>query len=411
MSTRRIGATVIVAACLLLSPRAGVPAEPPLRVATSGDYAPFSYEEENGKLHGLDVEIAERLGRDLGVETRFIRFAWPELERKLADGAFDVAISGITMRADRALIGSYSRPYASTGAVALVSAGSPIHGVADLGRPSIRLAVNAGGHLERVARSRFPAAHLQPTTDNWSLAAAVREGRVDAAITDSAEVRQWMGPGLRVVGPFTYDHKALLLPAVSSPDLAQRIDAWLCERERDGWLPALRARRLGGAAALDAAAMTREAVAALIELRLELMPAVAAAKAKTGLPIEDPGQEERVLGRVRERAGDAADPVVEVFRVLIDMAKSIQRRAPDTTAPQPLDRLRGAIGRVDVQLIRELGRLPPTPALDWRFLLERNLHLLDVEQPEIVRLAGVLAAAATTEQRESANRASTGELR
>jgi cyclohexadienyl dehydratase len=366
-------------------------ANPPLRIATSGDYAPFSYEEESGKLRGLDVEIAERLGQDLGVEIRFVRFAWPELESKLEHGDFDVAMSGVTMRPDRALIGLYTRPYASTGAVALVRAGGPIKSVRDLGRPATRLAVSAGGHLERVARSRFPKALLKPTTDNWSLAEQVKTGAADAAITDSAEVRQWLGPGLRTVGPFTYDHKAFLLPA-SQVQLAERVDAWLVEREQDGWLPSLRGRWLGEWAALNADAMARETVGALIELRLGLMPMVAAAKRGAALPIEDPAQEERVVGRARAQAGDAARHVEGVYRVLIEMAKSVQRQASATTPAQPLDRLRAAIGRVDQQLIGELRHLPQTPAFDWRFLLERNLRPLGIDGPQILRLAGALAA-------------------
>ena len=106
-------------------------ADPSLRVATSGDYAPFSSEEESGKLRGMDIEIAERLGRDLGMETQFVRFAWPDLERKLEGGELDVAISGITMRPDRAVAGLYTRPYALTGAVALARSDGTIRNVAD----------------------------------------------------------------------------------------------------------------------------------------------------------------------------------------------------------------------------------------------------------------------------------------
>jgi cyclohexadienyl dehydratase len=380
--------TVTVAVALLsLLPAAAAP----LRVATSGDYAPFSYEEESGKLGGLDVEIAGRLGRDLGLEVRFVRFAWPELERKLESGEFDVAMSGVTMRPDRALAGLYTRPYATTGAVALVRADGPIENARDLERPSVRVAVNAGGHLERVARGRFPKARLSPTADNWSLAEQVRKGQVDAALTDSAEVRQWMDRGLRAVGPLTYDHKAFLLP-VSQAALADRIDAWLRERERDGWLPSQRARWLGESPALNAEAMDREAVAALIELRLGLMPAVAAAKREAGLPIEDPAQEERVLGGVRGQAGEAAERLEGVYRVLIELAKTVQRQGPGSTPSQPLDRLRAAIGRVDAELIRELRRLPPAPSADWHFLLERNLHPLGIEGPQILLLANTLVA-------------------
>jgi cyclohexadienyl dehydratase len=366
-------------------------ADPSLRVATSGDYAPFSSEEESGKLRGMDIDIAERLGRDLGMEIQFVRFAWPDLERKLEGGELDVAMSGITMRPDRAVAGLYTRPYALTGAVALVRSDGTIRKVADLERPSVRLVVNAGGHLERATRARFPRASVTTTTDNWSLAPQVREGKVDAAITDSAEVRQWLDRSLRALGPFTYDHKAFLLPAAQAA-LAERIDAWLAERERDGWLSELRARWLGDGAALDGRAMAREAVVALVELRLGLMPAVAAAKREAGLALEDPAQEERVLERARAAAGGAASRVEGVYRLLIEMAKSVQRQASAPSAPQPLDRLRAAIARIDDRLVPELRGAPPAAASAWQSILQRNLGAMAIEPAHIVRLANALAA-------------------
>jgi cyclohexadienyl dehydratase len=391
VSTRANARFLAVVVALVALRSAAASASPPLRVATSGDYAPFSYEEESGKLRGLDADIADRLGRDLGFEIRFVRFAWPELDGKLAAGEFDVAMSGITMRPDRAVAGLYTRPYAMTGAVALVRADGPIKDVGDLERPALRLTVNAGGHLERAARGRFPQARLTPTSDNWSLAEQVRDGRADAAITDSAEVRQWMDRSLRAIGPLTYDHKAFLLPG-SQAALAERIDDWLRERERDGWLSALRGRWLGELATSNERAMAREAVVALIELRFAVMPSVAAAKRAAGLPLEDPAQEKRVLERVRAAAGDSAARAEGVYRVMIEMAKSIQGQAPGSTPVHALEDLRAAIARIDAPLVGELLRSPATPAGDWQSLLERNLRPLAIEERQIVRLAAALAA-------------------
>ena len=54
-------------------------------------------------------------------------------------------------------------------------------------------------------------------------------------LSDSAEVREWQRLEWRVLGPFTFDHKAYLLPA-GQEQLALRIDEWLVAREADGWL-------------------------------------------------------------------------------------------------------------------------------------------------------------------------------
>jgi len=72
-----------------------------LRVGTSGDYAPFSFHAPSGELTGFDVVVAQRLGHDLGRSVEFVPFQWPDLTGRLRTGAFDVAMSGVTVRADR----------------------------------------------------------------------------------------------------------------------------------------------------------------------------------------------------------------------------------------------------------------------------------------------------------------------
>ncbi|MGH7860287.1 MAG: transporter substrate-binding domain-containing protein, partial [Candidatus Binatia bacterium] len=98
---RLVAAMVLVAA---LGPRAGADV---LRVGTSGDYPPFS---AGGK--GFDVEVAELLAADLGLRLEWVTFRWPELDERLAAGDFDVAMSGVTWRADRALVGWMTRAVA-----------------------------------------------------------------------------------------------------------------------------------------------------------------------------------------------------------------------------------------------------------------------------------------------------------
>src|SRR5262249_4056045 len=155
-------------------------------------------------------------------------------------------------------------------------------------------------------------------------------------------------------------------------DLAARLDAWMAEREADGWLAAERKRWLGDGGALDSASATRESVAALIALRTSLMPMGAAAKRAASLPIEDLAQEARVLDRVRAENQAAPERAVAVYRSLIEIAKDVQRKSPAAAPTATLDALRAAIGRVDEQLGRELRRLPPDDVVTWSAALDRD---------------------------------------
>jgi len=364
-----LAALGLLAACA--RPALERPAAPAaLRVATTGDYAPFSSTDAAGQRRGLDVEVAARLATDIGQRLAWVAVTWPTLDAATARDAYDVAMSGITMRADRAIVGRFTRPYATTGAVAIVRAGDAarLAPPSALDRPGMRLAVNAGGHLERLTRLRFPRATILPQAANALVPAALRSGAADAAISDTAEARGWLAPGLVALAPFSVDYKAYLLP-VEQAALATRVDAWLMAREADGWLNAARVRWLGDGASRDAAAAARQAVAGLVRLRLDLMPAVAAAKRAADLPIEDREQEARVLDRVRARVPSAPARAVAVYAVLIETAKTVQRTAPAVAAPPSLDALRAALGRIDETLCRELERLPPATIAEWRMAL------------------------------------------
>jgi cyclohexadienyl dehydratase len=367
----RTCAAAVVAALALPAgaPAAEVRATPTvakLRVGTSGDYAPFSFRDASGGLQGFDVEVARRLAKDLLRPVEFVAFRWPDLLPRLRAREFDVAMSGVTVRTDRAVHVLFTRPYAVTGAVAVLRSadGQTLRSLGDLNRPHIRVAVNAGGHLERVARRHLPQADIRAVAANEKLAGLVSSGRATAAISEEFEASTWEG-SFAVIGPFTRDRKAYALPA-QSHSLWRRVDAWLAAREADGSLNRLRRRWLGDAAVMTAQNACFEAIAAAVEMRLSFMPLVRAVKGEAGLPIEVPSQEERVLRQIRtaaEKEGLHGEDMAGVFRLLIEASKAVQRHAPASSAggsvaagAHSLQDLRRAIGVASEALIVELRR-------------------------------------------------------
>ena len=295
------------------------------------------------------------------------------------------------MRPERALAGRYTRPYAITGAVVLVRAADAgrFAATAALDQPTVHLVVNRGGHLERVVRAHFPHALIEPIDDNRALPRRVLDGSADAAVSDSAEARAWIGPDLRVLGPLTHDYKAILLPP-NDGELAARVGTWLEQREQDGWLAHRRERWLGTPDPSSAAAAQREAIAAFIRLRSDLMPAVAAAKRAAGLPVVDPEQEARVLARAAALARRSPAQVEALYRLLIEMAKSVQEQSPVPDSATLLD-LRAAIARIDEALIAEMNRPLSGTSSDWQIVLDRALDLPGVDAGARQRLAAVLS--------------------
>ena len=339
---------LIVVAWLPGGSGAGAPAV--LRVGTSGDYPPFS-ERVGGataepRFRGFDIEIATEFARAAGAGIEWVPFRWPELQESLAADRFDVAMSGVTVRPERSIEGRFTVPVAETGAVLLIRESARARlaegdndssrGLEQLDVASLHVAVNAGGHLERVTRSHFRRAQVHAIPDNRSVPDALASGAVDAIVTDTLEAPRWLQglTGVTAIGPFTRDFKAYWI-AADDEALARRLDDWLLARERDGTLAARRRAWFEGAA-MPATAAPLPALLAACDERLALMPFVAGFKRAGGREIVDARREEKVLAAaqraVARAAADlglpapAADRVRRFYRAQIDAAVEIQRR-------------------------------------------------------------------------------------
>lgn len=241
-------------------------------------------------------------------------------------------MSGVTVRAERSLGGRFSVPVAQSGAVVLVATKSRFRDVVDLNLPGVRVAVNRGGHLERVARQLLPEANLLTLPDNTAVKMALLDRSVDAVVTDTLEAPRWLRlSDSRAIGPLTRDIKAYLVRSDLS-DLSVALDVWLLQAEADGTLAKLRQKWLGADSPITATPIS--ALAAAIDERLALMPLVAVAKAHDGKAVPDPEREFVVVQAAvaaalkwmpQQAQHDAtAQHVQALFVALIEAAKDIQ---------------------------------------------------------------------------------------
>ncbi len=307
-----------------------------LRIGTSGDYSPFSrWPADESEPAGFSISIARAYAEVRGVDLAWIHFAWPELAIDLEADRFDFAVSGITVRPDRSTRGRFSLPVTTSGAIALVHKASPIESTEDLDRSTLRIAVNAGGHLERVARRLFPSARIHPVANNAEVLDQLLHGHADAVLTDTLEAPHWQRIAetrLRTIGPFTRDRKAAWF-SVDRAGEVERFNRWLLATEASGELGRLRDRF---DLPSERTASPLPALLASLDERLALMRAVADAKQVLGIATENLEREELVLDganegvrRAAERAGIEVPnslAIRRLFRTQIEAAKWIQTR-------------------------------------------------------------------------------------
>ncbi len=352
------------------SASAEAPARPVLRVGTSGDYPPFSTVAANGggdppvdseARGGFAIEVAGRLATDLGYDVEFRSFDWPNLTAAVRSGDFDIGMSGVTWRPERAAVGWMSRAVAAGGPCVVTDADSP--------NTPRRIAVNRGGILERWTRQRHQgtATEVIAVDDNLSLPGRLERAEVDAFVTDSFEVEHFGRDGWRRRCEPPLDRKVFWISPKRAEDLGPAVDRWI--QRNEGWLEARREEWFGSR-------QERDELDHLLDLtarRLSFMPPIAAWKKERGLAIEDLERERVVLEAAERTAvefGLDPAPVRDWFALQIDLAKAVQRRSAGVQSTLSLEEIRPALNRLGERQVRALrvlatrAREPETSAFE-----------------------------------------------
>jgi cyclohexadienyl dehydratase len=212
-----------------------------LRVGMTGDYPPFSaLDSVTSTFRGFDVDVAEAIGKALGVRVEYVRTTWPRLSEDFAADRFDVAMGGISVTPDRESKGPFSNPLMQDGKtpIARCTDRGKFETLADIDHQGTRLIVNPGGTNERFARANIRNAEIRVYADNFTIFDEIATGRADLMITDASETRyqQKLHPGVLCAihpdQPFDHTQKAYWLQRDTA--LKTFVDGWIKSAVEDG---------------------------------------------------------------------------------------------------------------------------------------------------------------------------------
>ena len=212
-----------------------------LRVGMTGDYLPFTYfDKATQTFRGFDVDMAEALGKALGVRVEYVQTAWPQLTKDFEADNFDIAMGGVSITLDRQKKGMFSTPIMREGKtpIARCADKDKYATLADIDKPGTRVIVNPGGTNERFARSHIKSAEIKVFGDNVAIFDEIANGDADLMMTDASETRyqQKLHPGVLCAvhpdKPFDFAEKAYWLQR----DVALKafVDQWLHIATEDG---------------------------------------------------------------------------------------------------------------------------------------------------------------------------------
>jgi cyclohexadienyl dehydratase len=246
-----IGAALLIAACgpADASALSEILERGVLRIGATGDYPPFAKRDPaTGGYSGFDVDLAESLGKALGVRVEFEPTSWPTLAADFRAGKFDVAMGGITVTLERAKLGFFTTPYLREGKtpIARCADKDKFATLAEIDKPGVAVLVNPGGGNEKFDRAHLHAARIAVHPDNTTIFDALAHGEGDLMITDASETRYQakLHPGVLCAihpdAPFDFGEKAYWAPY--DPALDGFLDQWLHLIRENGVFAAIYAK-------------------------------------------------------------------------------------------------------------------------------------------------------------------------
>jgi len=92
-----------------------------LKVGISTNYPPVAF-KDNGKISGIEAELAKNIGNITGMSIELIEIPWDNLEKALNEDKIDVVMSGVSITDDRKKRVDFTNPYMTIGQMVLIKA-------------------------------------------------------------------------------------------------------------------------------------------------------------------------------------------------------------------------------------------------------------------------------------------------
>ncbi len=204
-------------------------------IATSGDYHPFNFVNDEGEIDGLERELGDELCRRADLECEWMVSDWETMIPDLSAEEFDAILAGMSITAEREeLIDFTEAYYPPTPSVYVARSGAGDEAV----RGTIGVTANTI-YSDYFTEQGAPFVALDGSVD---VVDVVLNGEVDAVLVDHGygvkKLAEHEGR-LEIVGPSILLDRGLGIGVRKGSDLEGRLDEALASMKADGTLNVL----------------------------------------------------------------------------------------------------------------------------------------------------------------------------
>ncbi|PRR83713.1 transporter substrate-binding domain-containing protein [Clostridium vincentii] len=191
--------------------------------ALSGAYPPFNSIDDSGDVVGFDVDIANALASEMGVEAEPITTQWDGIVGGLKSDRFDTVIGGLAITEDRLKEVSFTEPYYYDGAQFFAKKDLNLNSIEDLtdGKVGVVTGTTFQKELETMDNIK-EAVQFESDIENFM---AASDGRSDGIVTSRfVGIQAPAEYNLVAVGPLLYTEDIGIAVRQEDEDLLKELN-------------------------------------------------------------------------------------------------------------------------------------------------------------------------------------------
>lgn len=213
-----------------------------LRVGFS-TFVPWAMKDKKGDFTGFEIEVAQRLAKDMGVDIQLVPTKWSGIIPALLTGKFDIIIGGMGITPERNLKVNFTSPYEFTGMsiVANRKLAGGVEGLEGFNNPEMTIVARIGTTAADAARKFLPKAQIRLFDDEGQALQEVLNNRAAAMVASQPfpefqSIKYTEKLYLPLNGrTFTQEPIGFAIRK-GDPDFLNFLNNWILVRQSDGWL-------------------------------------------------------------------------------------------------------------------------------------------------------------------------------
>lgn len=230
--------TTLVIICMIFLTSGCGKNENELVLVTEAGFAPYEYYEE-GKIVGVDIDIANEIAKELGKELVIKDVSFDFVINEVKSGKADFAAAGISITPERAEEVDFTMEYTVSNQVVVVKKGSNIKNFDDI--KDKKIAVQLGTVADLYASENYKDATIVSHKKYLSAVEDVKTGKADLIIMDELPAKEIIkeNDNLVILDGILFQDKYGMIVKKGNDELKEEINKVLERMINDGTIDKL----------------------------------------------------------------------------------------------------------------------------------------------------------------------------